>query len=145
MPAKQKILFVCTRNSCRSQMAEGLLSETASDAYDVFSAGMEPTEAHPLAIKVMDEIGVDISGHRSKSIREVPGWHVFGHVIFVCEEANKNCPNLYPNIGGKLVYWPFEDPEAFEGSIDERLAKFREVRDQIRDRITNWIEEMKSS
>lgn len=124
-------------------MSEGFLKDLTGDAYDVYSAGMEPTEVHPLAIRVMSEVGVDISAQRSKSVKEVLGRHVFGHVIFVCEEANKNCPRIYPNIGGKLLYWPFEDPEAYEGSEEERLEKFRQVRDQIRAQAVSRAEDMR--
>lgn len=142
MEPKKSVLFLCTRNSCRSQMAEGWLRHLAEDRFEVFSAGMEPTRVHPLAAKVMAEAGVDISGQRSKSVKEVLGRHAFAHIFIVCEQANEQCPSIYPTFMDNFVFWPFDDPEAVEGSEEEKLEKFREVRDLIRDRIASWLERM---
>lgn len=143
MGPKQKVLFLCTRNSCRSQMAEGWLRHLAGELFEVFSAGMEPTRVHPLAIKVMEESGIDITGQRSKSIKDVLGRYAFAHIFTVCEQANRQCPRTYPTVMNNLVFWPFEDPESFDGPEEEKLAKFREVRDQIRDRIKKWLGELR--
>ncbi|MFH1118129.1 MAG: arsenate reductase ArsC [Pseudomonadota bacterium] len=140
MGSKQKVLFLCTRNSCRSQIAEAWLRHLAGDRFEVFSAGMEPTRVHPLAGRVMHEAGVDLTNHRSKSVTEILGRHAFAHIFTVCEQANRQCPRIYPTFMNNLVHWPFEDPEAFEGSEEEKQAKFREVRDQIRDRIKTWLD-----
>jgi arsenate reductase (thioredoxin) len=129
---KQKVLFLCTHNSARSQMAEAFLRHHAGDRFEVMSAGKEATRVRPLAIRAMDEIGIDISHQESKSLDrylEEP----FDYVITVCDEANEACP-IFPGAKNKL-HWSFEDPSQAEGSEDERLAVFRRVRDEIRERI----------
>ncbi len=136
---KRNVLFLCTSNSARSQMAEALLRKHGGDGYEARSAGLEPTTVHPLAIRVMNEIGIDISGQRSKSVKEYLSRIPVGHVIFVCQRAEKNCPYLYPPQVPES--WPFEDPAAAEGSEEERLQKFREARDQIDQRIRSWLAE----
>ncbi len=140
MVGKVKVLFLCTRNSCRSQMAEGFLKHLAPGRYEVLSAGMEPKPIHPLAIKVMEEVGIDIGSQKPTDVNSVIGRYIFAYVIFVCEHAQKNCPRIFPGFGDH-AYWPFEDPEGFEGSEEEKLDKFREVRDQIRARIEDWLKE----
>jgi arsenate reductase len=129
---KQKVLFLCTGNSCRSQMAEGLLRQLAGDRFEVASAGTEPRSVNPLAIAVMREIGVDISGHRSKSVKEFLGQH-FTYVITVCESANERCPIFSGTV--KRPHWPLQDPAAAVGSEAQRMLVFRRVRDDIAERV----------
>jgi arsenate reductase len=126
--SKQRVLILCTGNSARSQMAEGLLRHDSGDRFDVFSAGTRPTQVRPEAITVMQELGIDISGHRSKSVDEFAG-HDFDYVVTVCDNAKASCP-VFP--GTTTIHWSFDDPAAVEGSEDERLAAFRHVRDELR-------------
>jgi arsenate reductase len=135
MPHLQKILFVCTGNSARSQMAEGLLRHQAGNRFDVYSAGTHPTQVRPEAVTVMNQIGIDISRHRSKSVDEFAGQE-FDYVITVCDNANETCP-VFPGHAQRL-HWPFEDPAAAQGSEDERIALFRHVRNEIRVRIVQF-------
>ena len=130
---KEKVLFICTHNSARSQMAEGLLSALYDDRYEVYSAGTEPSSVNPYAVKVMAEIGIDISEHRSKSVDEFLAMN-FGYVVTVCDQAKETCP-FFPG-GVKYYHKGFEDPSKFEGSEDEILSGFRRIRDEIR----GWIE-----
>ncbi|MDX1584846.1 MAG: arsenate reductase ArsC [Thermoanaerobaculia bacterium] len=127
-----RVLFLCTHNSARSQMAEGLLRHAGGDRFEVFSAGTEQTEVRPLAIEAMSEIGIDISGHRSKTLEAFVD-QPFDYVITVCDSANESCPT-FPG-AAKRLHWSFEDPSAARGSDAEKLAVFRRVRDQIRERI----------
>jgi arsenate reductase (thioredoxin) len=131
------VLFLCTGNSCRSQMAEGWLRHLAGDRFRAFSAGLQPSIVHPLAIDAMREIGVDISGQRSKDVASLLGRH-FSHIITVCDRAQQNCP-IFP--GPSLrEHWPIEDPATAEGSHEERMHVFRKVRDEIGERVHNFIE-----
>jgi arsenate reductase (thioredoxin) len=127
-----RVLFLCTHNSARSQMAEGLLRQLAGDRFEVMSAGTEATHIRPLAIRAMDEIGIDISGQESKTLDRYLD-EPFDYVITVCDDANEACP-FFPGAANRL-HWSFEDPSRVEGSEEERLAVFRSVRDQIRERI----------
>jgi arsenate reductase len=127
---KKRVLVLCTGNSARSQMAEGLLRHDAGDRFDVESAGLNPGQVRPEAIAVMEEIGVDISAHRSKHVDEFAGQQ-FDYVLTVCDNANESCPVL-PGQGERL-HRSFEDPAALQGDEQQRLAKFRRVRDEIRD------------
>lgn len=139
MESKPVVLFLCTGNSARSQMAEGLLRAKAGDAFEVRSAGTEPAEAvHPLAVKAMEEMGVDISGQRPKGVKELLGHLSVRHLIIVCDGANKKCPSIFP---GMLTreFWQIEDPAAFQGSDLAALAKFREARDEISSRLDAWL------
>ena len=129
---RARVLFVCTHNSARSQMAEGLLRDLAGDRFEVTSAGTEATHVRPLAIRAMTEIGIDISGQESKTLERHLG-EPFDYVITVCDDANEACP-FFPG-AKKRLHWSFEDPSRAEGSEDERLAVFRRVRDEIRKRI----------
>ena len=129
-----KILFICTHNSARSQMAEGLMRELYGDHYDAYSAGTDLTNVNPNAIRVMKEIGVDISHQRSKSISEFKDWK-FDYVITVCDQARETCP-FFPD--GVFIHTSFKDPSLIDGSENEILNSFREVRDEIR----NWIEKV---
>jgi arsenate reductase len=134
--AKQKVLFLCTGNSCRSQMAEGMLRHLAGDRFEVVSAGLQPSTVNPLAIAVMREIGIDISGQRSKSVKEFLGEY-FGHVVTVCDSANERCP-IFPGTVRRL-HWPIEDPAAAVGNDAERMAVFRRVRDEIAHRLRAFV------
>ena len=129
---KWRVLFLCTHNSARSQMAEGLLRQLAGERFEAMSAGTEATHVRPLAVRVMQEIGVDISHQESKTLERYLG-EPFDHVITVCDEANEACP-FFPGAVSRL-HWSFEDPSRAEGSEEERLAVFRRVRDGIRDRV----------
>ena len=131
MSEKKRVLILCTGNSARSQMAEGILRDMNEGRYDVESAGLEPSHVRPEAIEVMKEIGIDISNHRSKSVDEFTGQH-FDYVITVCDNANERCP-LFP-AGTECMHSSFSDPAAVSGSDEIRLAAFRKVRDQILDR-----------
>jgi arsenate reductase (thioredoxin) len=135
-----KVLFLCTHNSARSQMAEAFLKEYAGNRFDVYSAGLEPTGLHPLAKRVMEEIGFDMSSHQSKDLKQFLGRAHFGYLITVCAGAEAACP-IFPGASIRL-HWPFDDPGAFEGDEAEKLTKFREVRDGIRTRVKSWIEEV---
>jgi len=127
-----RVLILCTGNSARSQMAEGLLRHDAGNVFDVFSAGTKPTRVRPEAITVMREVGIDISGHRSKSVDEFAG-EDFDYVITVCDNAKESCP-IFP-AKTKRIHWSIEDPAAVQGSEEERLAAFRRVRDELRARL----------
>lgn len=135
---KPTILILCTGNSCRSHLAEGLLRATAGDLFEVASAGARPAGyVHPLAIAVMKEIGIDISGHRSKHMNEF--LHVpVETVITVCGNADQACP-IYPGQVNRH-HWPFEDPAHATGTEEEKLAVFRRVRDEIRRRFTAYAD-----
>jgi arsenate reductase len=134
---KSKVLFLCTGNSCRSQMAEGFLRHLAGDRFDVASAGTHPAGLNPDAVAAMREIGIDISHHRSKGIGEVIGQR-FDHVITVCDRAKESCP-IFPD--AKCVHhWPFDDPATAQGSPEERKAVFRRVRDEIAERIRRFLD-----
>jgi len=129
---KKRVLVLCTGNSARSQMAEGLLRHDAGDRFDVFSAGTKPTQVRPEAIAVMQELGIDISGHRSKSVDSFAGQN-FDHVITVCDNAKASCPVFFGTT--KQIHWSFDDPAAVEGSREHRLAAFRRIRDDLRERL----------
>lgn len=133
---KRRVLFVCTHNSARSQMAEAMLRTWGGDAFEAFSAGTEATGIKPETIQVMDEIGIDIGSQRSKTFDEFRG-QAFEWFITVCDEAQKNCPVL-PGVR-QTAHWSMEDPSKAEGSPEERLAVFREVRDYIRNRMRLFI------
>ena len=126
---KKTVLILCTGNSARSQMAEGLLRHDAGDRFEVASAGTRPTRIRPEAIEVMKELGIDISGHRSKSVDEFAARN-FDYVLTVCDNARETCP-IYPGHVNRLHH-SFEDPAAVEGSQETKLAAFRKVRDQLR-------------
>jgi arsenate reductase len=136
MPKKKRILVLCTGNSARSQMGEGLFRAERGDAFDVFSAGTQPTRVRPEAIAVMKEIGIDISGHRSKSVDEFAG-QSFDYVVTVCDNARDACP-VFP-AGTERLHWSLEDPAAVEGAEDERLAAFRRIRDQLHERVKAFL------
>jgi len=136
---KAKAIFLCTGNTARSQMAEAFLRKYAGDRFEVYSAGLEPKEVHPYTKKVMEDIGIDMSEQHAKGLDQFLGKVHFGYLITVCSKAEEQCPIL-PGVGTRL-FWPFEDPAAFEGSEEEKLKKFRKVRDQIDERIKDWLKE----
>lgn len=139
MVAKTKVLFLCTGNSARSQMAEAFLRKHGGDRFEAYSAGLEPKGINPYTRRVLEEVGIDMAGQTSKDLSTYLGKLHFGYLITVCSNAEERCP-VFPGIGIRL-HWPFEDPAAVEGSDDEKLAKFRQVRDQIEARILQWLSE----
>ena len=129
---KERTLFVCTHNSARSQMAEGLLRHLAGDRFEAFSAGTEATRVRPEAISVMGELGIDVSGQESETLDRYLG-EPFGYVVTVCDEANEACP-FFPGARRRL-HWSLPDPSRSEETEEERLAAFRSVRDRLKDLI----------
>lgn len=130
---KKKILFICTHNSARSQMAEGIVNSLYGNQFEAYSAGTEPASVNPMAVEVMKEIGIDISHNSSKSIKEFIDKE-FDCVITVCDHANETCP-FFPG-GKKRIHRGFKDPASVEGTEEERLNTFRKIRDEI----STWIE-----
>ncbi len=130
------VLFLCTGNSCRSQMAEGWLRRLAGGRFDVLSAGTNPVGVNPQAIAVMEEVGIDISRHRSKHVAELQGRRLH-YVITVCDHAQASCPTE-PR-GDVRIHWGFDDPVHAQGSVPERLRVFRRVRDEIGEQIQGWL------
>src|SRR5262245_5088756 len=138
---KQRVLFVCTHNSARSQMAEGFLHAMAGDRFEARSAGTERTRVHPLAIQVMGERGIDIGGHTSKDLTGVMEQR-WDYLVTVCDDANERCP-FVPGVA-KRLHWSFADPSRAAGTDDDRLATFRRVRDEIETRIAAWLQPLAS-
>ena len=136
---KTKVLFLCTGNSARSQMAEAFLRKYAGERFEVYSAGLAPKTIHPMTIRVMEEMGIDMSGHTSKSLDQFMGRAHFGYLITVCSDAEESCP-IFPGMGVRL-HWPIEDPAKFQGSEAEKLAKFRQVREEIEAKVRSWLGE----
>jgi len=137
---RRRVLILCTGNSARSQMAEGLLRQDAGDSFEVFSAGVKSTFVRPQAIEAMREVGIDISGQHSKSVEEFLD-EEFDYVITVCDNANEQCP-VFPG-RTKRIHWSFEDPAAASGDEAAKLTVFRRVRDQIRQQLRDWVSEAK--
>ena len=135
MPAKKRVLILCTANSARSQMAEGLLRHYAADRFEVYSAGTKPGHVRPEAVAAMRELGIDISGHRSKSVDEFRGQQ-FDYVLTVCDNAKESCP-IFP---GRTVtiHHNFEDPATLQGSEEEQMTLFRRVRDEMREYLNRF-------
>jgi arsenate reductase (thioredoxin) len=127
----KRVLFLCTGNSCRSQMAEGFLRDIAKDKFEIFSAGVEPTQVNPFAIKVMAEVGIDISSYKSKSVTEFLNQR-FDYIITVCDNAKKTCPIFSGQY--EKIHWDIEDPTDVKGSEEEKLYFFRKIRDKIKNR-----------
>ena len=138
---KKSVLFVCIHNSARSQMAEAYLKKAGSKKFEVFSAGLEPGNLNSVVVEAMKQDGIDISGNRTKSVNEFLDAGVeFDYVITVCDESSaEQCPVFLGK--GKRMHWGFEDPSALEGSFDEKIIRVKQIRDQIRTRIDNWLEE----
>lgn len=135
---KTKVLFLCTGNSARSQMAEAILRHHAGDVYEVHSAGLEPKGIHPYTVRVMDEAGISLEGQTSKDVSVYLGWVNFGYLITVCGNAEERCPRTFLGISRRL-HWDLEDPAAFKGSDEEKLAKFRQIRNEIDVRVRDWL------
>ncbi len=137
MTSKQlRVLFLCTHNSARSQMAEALLRHHGGAAVEVYSAGSEPSQVHPLAVQVMQESGIDVSDADSKHLAQFIGQD-FNYVITVCDSANESCP-VFPG-DPERIHWSFDDPSAATGSEEERLKAFRDVRNLLNMRLQNWL------
>jgi len=136
--SKPKVLFLCAHNAARSQMAEALLRKHAGDRFEVVSAGLEPTVIHPLTIRALNEVGVDVSGHRAKGLDQFLGKATFQLAIIVCERTQEDCPHIYP-FALQRLHWPFEDPVECNRAEEEQIQKFRDVRDQIEARILEWL------
>lgn len=142
---KIRVLFICVHNSGRSQMAEAFLKALAGDRFQAESAGFSPTRIHPLVINTMHGAGIDLSKNRTQSVFKMyQEGKLFDYVITVCEESAENqCP-LFPGVTRRLS-WPFDDPESFEGTHEQRLEQVKRVRDEIRARIEAWIQELDDS
>lgn len=136
--SRPRVLVLCTHNSARSQMAEGLLRALAGDRLEVASAGTEATGVHPLAVRAMDEVGVDVRGQASKTLDRFLG-QPWDYVVTVCDRAGERCP-VFPG-PARRIHWSFEDPAAATGGEEERLRVFRRVRDQIAERLRSWLAE----
>ena len=135
--ARARVMFLCTGNSCRSQMAEGLLRAMAGHRFEVYSAGLEPKPIAEMTRQVMREIGIDIEGQRPKSVMDFLGREHFGHLITVCGHADALCP-IFPGVSNRQ-HWPINDPSEVEGTEEERLAVFRETRDELMFKISAWL------
>jgi arsenate reductase len=132
----KRVLFICTKNSARSQMAEGLVNHDLAEQFEAFSAGTEPSDVHPLAIAVMKELDIDISPHRSKGLDEFAG-QKFDNVITLCSQADEACPVFFG--GTQKIHMGFPDPAIASGPEEERLSALREVRDQIRSKVIEYL------
>ncbi len=140
--ADKRVLFICEHNSARSQMAEAFLKQLGGETFTVESAGLEPTTLNPLAVEVMREVGIDISGNKPQSVFELfKQGKLYTHVITVCEQAAMKCP-VFPGLTQRL-HWPFPDPAGFEGTWEQKIAQTRTVREQIRNKISQWLNELK--
>lgn len=138
MSHKLEVLFVCSHNSARSQMAEGWLKHLAEDQFNVASAGVEPGVLNPLSVRAMAEVGIDLSQNRAEGIATYLGRRRVDYLIVVCDKASQTCPRVWPGVCERLD-WSFDDPSAAQGSEEERLAVFRRVRDEIRASVEEWI------
>jgi arsenate reductase len=136
---KPRVLFVCTHNAARSQMAEALLRHYAGERFEVLSAGKAPTEVHPLTRQVLTDIGLDTRELQAKSLDLFFAKVSITYAIIVCDQAEDDCPRLYP-FALNTFYWPFDDPTQTEGSAEVRLRTFRRVLDQIDRRVRDWLE-----
>lgn len=136
---KPKVLFLCTGNSARSQMAEAFLRHYASDRYEAHSAGLDPQGINPLTVEVMAEKGINLENQQSKSVKDYLVQVNISHFITVCSHAEANCPRAFLMSAGKHLFWDFEDPAAAEGSHEQKLSKFRKIRDEIEQKIKKWL------
>jgi arsenate reductase (thioredoxin) len=137
---KPVVLFLCTGNSARSQMAEAILRHEAGDSLDVYSAGTQPKGINPFTIQVMSEAGIDISSHKSTDVKEYLGRLPVRYLIIVCGEADKECPTTWPGVM-KRYFWPFEDAAAVTGDDEKKAQFFRLIRDQIWDKVKTWLDD----
>lgn len=134
---KERVLFVCTNNACRSQIAEGIVNHFLADRIEAFSAGTRPTSVHPRAIQVMKEIGIDISSQHSKSMEEFADQH-FDYVITLCGGANEECPLFFGGV--RKMHMGFDDPAGSEGTEEEIVAAFRRIRDDMKEKFMNFFQ-----
>jgi arsenate reductase len=139
-----KVLFICSANSARSQMAEALLKWRAGDDFEVHSAGLESTGVHPMTVRVLSEIGIDWSEAESTRLESLIGHVYFDHAIIVCAAAAERCPRLYPS-AREVLKWPFDDPAAAAGDDEAKIETFRRVRDEIDKRLRAWLDELRSA
>jgi arsenate reductase len=139
---KKKVLFICVHNSARSQMAEAFLNKICRDYFEAHSAGLEPGQLNPLAVRVMREVGIDISGKKTQAVFDVfKSGQFFPYVITVCDESEvAQCP-IFPGVTTRL-HWSFPDPSRLTGTYEQRLQGTRKIRDDIRDRVETWCDEM---
>ncbi|MBN1904768.1 MAG: arsenate reductase ArsC [Deltaproteobacteria bacterium] len=136
---KARVLFVCIHNSARSQIAEAFLNHLAGDRFEAESAGIEPSELNPLAVDVMREVGIDISNNRSKKVFDLyKQGRLYNYVVPVCDDAAEKCP-IFPGFA-RVIQWSFQNPETFTGSYQERLIKMRGLREEIKNKIEQFIE-----
>jgi len=140
---KHGILFVCSHNSARSQMAHGWMKHLAGDDYQIYSAGVEPGTLNPLSVKAMAEVGIDISDHVAEGIDKYLGKVPIYYLIIVCDKAAQTCPRIWPGSRERL-HWFFDDPSAAEGTEQQKLEAFRRVRDEIGEKVKAWLEELKT-
>jgi len=133
-----RVLFLCTGNTARSQIAEAILRQRAGDSFEVHSAGLEPSEVRPETIAVLEEAGISTEGLRSKGVDEYLGKLHINYLITVCMHAEENCPRIWP-IGGQRLFWSISDPATVDGSDDERLNAFRDARDEVSRLIDEWL------
>jgi arsenate reductase (thioredoxin) len=138
---KVTVLFLCTGNSCRSIMSEALLRDRYGDRLDAHSAGTDPKGVHPMTIQVLEEMGIDTSPLRSKSVKGYLGRLWVHYLVIVCQQAGESCPRIFPGMVERF-FWKFDDPPAFVGTEQEKLEKFREVRDQIAATIDEWVKQL---
>lgn len=138
MNNRQRVLFVSTRNTSRSQMAEAFVNVFACERFEAYSAGLTPAVLNPLTVRVMAEKGLDLSGFKAKGLDGFLQNLVFHHLITVCDDAKENCPRIWPGVIS-VKHWNFDDPAAFEGSEDEKIARFREIRDHIEEKVHQWL------
>lgn len=142
----KKILFLCASNATRSQMAEGMARKALADRFEIYSAGIQPIAMHPLAVKIMNEIGIDISGQKSKSINDVP-WKEMDMIVTLCGTSSKSLPSLPPTI--QRLHWPVPDPVTmtshygFKSSAEGKQIAFKEIRDMLQKRMEEFVETLK--
>lgn len=143
MKRKRNVLFLCTHNSVRSQMAEAFLRKYGDDRFNAYSAGLEPTEIDPMTTEVMREVGLDLEGRHAKSVKTYLGKLPVHYLIIVCGKANRDCPRTWPGLEiEERLFWPFDDPAEAQGSREEKLQTFRRVRDQVERQVKSWVEEV---
>lgn len=140
---RSHVIFLGSHNCCRSQIAEAFLRRYASDRFEAHSAGLEPSEIHPLTVRVMEEVGISLEGHRAKPLSEFLGKVAIQHAIIVCEWTEERCPRIWP-FGASILSWPFDHPAASGDGEESRIEKFRVVRDEIEDRVNKWISELEA-
>ncbi len=142
--SKARVLFLCTANSARSQMAEALLRHHAGDRFEAHSAGLEPKEINAYTRLVLEEKGLDLSAHSSKGVRTYLGKMLFAYLVTVCADAEEKCPTTFLGVSRRL-HWAFDDPAALVGTHEEKLAEFRRVRDEIDVKIQAWVGELEQA